>query len=99
ELYRRVGFGCPEERESEADKWIFQGMRKRGRTKRESLAFLRKFEGYAKSRGFENGRQLPPEKSESPAVENHYRAHPAAWDRRGRLKSLSTKGASPAARR
>jgi len=49
------------------------------RTRRESLAFLRKFQGYAQKNGFANGRKPPDPNSNLTLVENHFRAHPAAY--------------------
>lgn len=73
----------PDDLEFEADAWVASRMKRLDRTRRETLAFLRKLEGYAKAHGFENGRK-PPEPGPS-AAENHLRAHPAAWKRLKRL--------------
>jgi hypothetical protein len=78
--------GYMEEMDFEADRWTFEQMSKFGRSRREALAFLRKFEGYAKTNGFENTRgKLVAEPDLSP-IENHLRAHPLV---RHRLKRLS----------
>ena len=40
----------------EADEWTFNRIRGFGRTKRETLAFLYKLDGYASKHGFKDGR-------------------------------------------
>ena len=87
-----IGLGYPDEQEFEADAWAYQRMTTRlDRTRRETLAFLRKFQGYSRRNGFVNGRKPPDPKSKFTLVENHFRAHPAAWDRLDRLKALPVK--------
>ena len=61
-------------------------MRQLGRTERECLAFLRKLEGHAKTHGFENGRGKPETGRDSSLLDNHLRAHTAAWKRLKQLK-------------
>ncbi len=54
-----IPFAYLDAQEFEADAWVFGRMRTLGRTNRECLAFLNKLEGYARIRGFENGRAKP----------------------------------------
>lgn len=97
QFYLLIAFGYPEAQEFEADAWIFKRMSQEGRTRREQLAFLRKFRKYAEEHGFASGGKLPDlEKTDASAVENHFRAHPAAWKRLARLESLSGSATSPA---
>lgn len=79
--------GYTEEQDYEADRWVYNRMMQFGHTRRESLAFLRKLEGYARNHGFENERpRLKPGPGAS-LLENHLKAHPLA---RARLKRLTT---------
>ena len=49
--------GYPERMDFAADRWAYDRMiRPLDRTRHESLMFLRRFQGYAKEHGFENGR-------------------------------------------
>ena len=65
------------------------------RSRHDSLAFLRKLEGYARENGFSLGRTLPPAKVETQGetppslVDNHIRAHPAVRKRLNALRTLS----------
>lgn len=87
-----IGLGFPDEQEFEADAWAYRRMTTRlNRSLRQSLAFLRKFQGYSRTNGFVNGRKPPDPKSSFTMVENHFRAHPAAWDRLDRLKVPAVK--------
>jgi hypothetical protein len=70
-------------------------MRRSGRSDHESLAFLRKLEGYAKNNKFENGRVKPKPKGDSSPIENHYRAHTATWKRLDQLKEFIATAAGP----
>jgi hypothetical protein len=79
--------GYVEEQDFEADRWVYTRMMQLDHTRRESLAFLRKLEGYARSHGFENGRGQPKPGPEASLPENHLRAHPLV---RARLKRLTT---------
>lgn len=72
--------------EFEADAWVCREMKRRGYTKRETLGFLRKLDGYAGRHGFLNGRK-PPLPGFT-AAENHFRAHPASWERLNRATAL-----------
>lgn len=72
--------------EFEADAWVCRQMKRRGCTKRETLGFLRKLDGYAGRHGFLNGRKSPL--PGFTAAENHFRAHPATWERLNRVTAL-----------
>lgn len=76
----------PDEQEYEADAWICRQMKRHGCTKRETLGFLRKLDAYAAQHGFRNGRKPPLPRVSS--VENHFRAHPAAWERLNRVTAI-----------
>jgi hypothetical protein len=87
-----IPFGYyPDALEYEADRWAYQRMTQHGRSEHESLAFLRKFDKYADNNGFKNGRGKPQPGSDSTPLENHFRAHTAAWRRLDRLKELMGK--------
>ncbi len=79
----------PDDMDFKADQWSYQQMMRLGSTRHECMAFLRKFEGYAKIQKFENGHLKPKPGSESSLLDNHFRAHPAAWKRIDELKKLS----------
>ncbi len=78
----------PDDMDFKADQWSYEQMKRLGSTRHECLAFLRKLEGYAKIQKFENGRQPPKPGPESSLLDNHFRAHPAAWKRIEKLKKL-----------
>jgi hypothetical protein len=96
QFFTPVAMGYPDQQEFEADAWAYRQMVTRlDRTRRQCLAFLRKFQGYAETHDFVNGRKAP--KPGTSLVENHFAAHPAAWDRLERLKSvLTTRAGAPA---
>jgi hypothetical protein len=84
------------DQELKADEWVMNRMQRLERTRREILVFLQKFEGYAKSRGFENGRAKPQPGREISPPENHYRSQTAARKRLKHLKELMDQGAGSA---
>ena len=85
-----IGVGYPDAQEFAADAWTYQRMTGRiDRTRREALMFLIRLQGHAERTGYRNGREVPEPKSGLTLVENHYRSHPAAWDRLDRLKALA----------
>jgi hypothetical protein len=90
-----IPFAYLDEQEFEADRWAYVRMRQAGRTDHESLAFLRKLEGYARANGFVDGRVKPKPNGESSPLENHYRAHTATWDRLKHLKEFIATASSP----
>jgi hypothetical protein len=77
-------FGYTDRQDFEADRWVFERMLRLDRSRLELLAFLRKFENYAKANGFENQRGRPDPGN---PIDNHLRAHVIP---RGRLKQLAT---------
>jgi Zn-dependent protease with chaperone function len=90
QFYFLIAFGYPEAQEFEADAWVFRHMKHAGRSRRELLAFLRKFKKYSENHGFGNGGKPPEfEHTDASVVENHFRAHPAAWKRLSRLEALA----------
>jgi Peptidase family M48 len=89
-----IPFAFLDDQEYEADRWAYGQMRQFGRTQRESLAFLRKFEGYATARGFPLDRGKPEPGGNRALVENHFRAHTAAFRRLDHLKELIAKAAN-----
>lgn len=94
-----IGLGYPDAQEFAADTWAYQRMTTQlEHTRRETLMFLIKLQGFSERNGFRNGRAIPESKSGLTLVENHYRAHPAAWDRLDRLKARGVRpagGGSP----
>jgi hypothetical protein len=89
QLYRLIAAGYTADQDYEADAWALKLLLQLEQTRRECLAFLRKFKGYSEEHGFENGRKKPKFDVLAPVqdIENHYRAHPAAWERLERLES------------
>ncbi len=80
-------FGYLESQDYEADEWTFTRMRNFGRSRRESLAFLYKLDGYATKHGFRDGRgkvRMAPESSSF--LDIHFRRQTAAWRRLEHLK-------------
>ena len=57
-----------------ADRWAVEQMLKAGRSRYETLAFLRRLEDYAKVNGFENKRKTPIDPPPVPILDNHIRA-------------------------
>jgi hypothetical protein len=72
----------------DADEWVMHRMQGFGRSRRETLVFLQKLDGYAKSHGFGNGQGKPQPGRDISPLENHYRSHTAAWKRLKHLKGL-----------
>ena len=89
-----IPFAYPDALEFEADSRVYAQLRQLGRTDREALMFLRKLEGHAKAHGFENGRGRPQPGQDASPLENHFRAHTAAWKRLKHLKELTAKASS-----
>jgi hypothetical protein len=89
----------PKELEFAADYADYQRMKRLGRTDHDCLAFLRKLETYAKANGFADGqgkledlhREGISKQGAASAIspiENHLRAHTAAWERLSQLKQF-----------
>jgi len=104
QLYRQIAAGYTEDQEFEADDRALAELIQLGRTRRECLAFLRKYKDYAAERDFANGHNPPRSAAAAPAqdVANHFGAHPAPWERLERLEATVDRprpGPSPAAPR
>ena len=67
--------------EFDADEWVCNKMMQSLRSRRQTLAFLHKLEGYSKDNGFYTGRKPPPKAGNLSPADNHYRAQVAARDR------------------
>jgi hypothetical protein len=80
------------DQEFEADQWVCSRMQGFGRSRRETLVFLQKLDGYARSHDFGNGRGKPQPGRDISPLENHYRAQTAAWKRLKHLKGLIDPG-------
>ena len=91
-----IPMGYLEDLDYAADRWAFERLARLGLTRRESLAFLRKFAGYAEANRFANTRVGPSTGRLASAMENHYRAHPPARKRLKRLEALGPPEAKPA---
>ncbi|MFI5457249.1 MAG: M48 family metalloprotease [Isosphaerales bacterium] len=76
------------DQEFDADLWVLNRMQRFGRTRRETLVFLQKLDGYAKKHGFDNGRAKPQPGRDISPLENHYRSQTAARKRLKHLKEL-----------
>jgi hypothetical protein len=74
--------------EQAADDWATRQMLKAGRSRYETLAFLRRLEDYAKSHGFENKRKTPIDPPPVPILDNHIRAHPIPRARLEEVKAI-----------
>jgi predicted Zn-dependent protease len=88
QLYDLIATGYTPAQEYEADAWALRLLLKLDMTRRECLAFLRRFQGYSESHDFANGRKKPKSgvAERTQEIENHYRSHPATWDRLDRLE-------------
>jgi hypothetical protein len=76
--------GYPDKMEFDADSWVYHQMTGRlRRSQYKGLKFLRKFKGYAEDHKFPNGHAAPDPKANP--VDNHFRAHTAAWKRLNHL--------------
>jgi hypothetical protein len=80
------------DQEFEADEWVLSRMQGFGRSRRETLVFLQKLDGYAKNHGFGNGRGKPQPGRDISPLENHYRSQTAAWKRLKHLKGRMDAG-------
>ena len=78
----------PLDQEFQADEWVLSRMQRFQRTRRETLVFLQKFEGYARNHGFDAGRGQPQPGRDLSPLENHYRAQTAARKRLKHLKEV-----------
>jgi Peptidase family M48 len=80
-----IPWGYKPEQDVEADRWAALRMRQAGRSRHDTMAFLRKLEDYARKHGFENVRRKPGEDPGLSPLDNHLRAHPIP---RKRIKEL-----------
>lgn len=98
-LYHQIAEGYTVAQENAADDWVLERMLRLGHTKRECLAFIRKFEKLSDQQGFRNGRKEPRTPLGAPVqdVDNHYRSLPAAWERLTRLEGRLNQPRVPAA--
>jgi predicted Zn-dependent protease len=81
-------FGYMDNQEYAADQWAYRQLVGLDHTRYEALKFLRKLKGYAEVHGFNDGRARYEPKPGSSPVENHLRAHTAAWMRLDELESF-----------
>jgi hypothetical protein len=65
----------------EADEWVASRMRNLGRSRRETLAFLNKLDGYATRHGFRDGQAKVRLAPDSSLIDIRYRRQTAAWRR------------------
>jgi Peptidase family M48 len=80
-----IPWGYKPEQDTEADRWAAQRMMRGGRSRHDTMAFLRKLEDYARKHGFENLRRKPGDDPGLSPLDNHLRAHPIP---RRRIKDL-----------
>ncbi len=86
----------PDELEFAADAWVHRKMKEHGRSDFECLSFLRKLQTYAESHNLDGGRgkladlvRMAPEREGAISpVENHLRAHTAAFERLHELQKI-----------
>jgi hypothetical protein len=90
-----IPFGYLDNQDFEADRWVFERMQRLDHSRLELLAFLRRFERYARAHGFENERGKPDVSANSSPLDNHLRAHVIARSRLKQLSSLAPLAASP----
>ena len=96
-------YAYPNSLEFAADQWAYTRMKRLGRSDHDCFAYLRKLRSYAAANGFDDGRGKPEELTKAHSgrafsglelspLENHLRAHPAAWERLNNLRELSARG-------
>jgi hypothetical protein len=91
-LHYLLALGYSDEQEFEADAWAFDALERAGRSRRDALAFLRRYAAYAAEHDLMLGHR-PPKSAFGDArqdVENHYAAHPPAQERIARLEAASS---------
>jgi len=81
-------FGYMDKQEFAADQWAYRQLVSLDHTRYEGLKFLRKLKGYAEAHDFNDGRAKYEPRPDSSPVENHLRAHTAAWMRLDELESF-----------
>jgi hypothetical protein len=82
------------DQEFQADELVAQRMQRIGRTRRETLVFLQKLEGYARTHQFSEGRVQPQPGRDLSPRENHYRAQTAPRKRLKHLKEFIDQAAT-----
>ncbi len=90
-----IPWGYKHEQDFEADRWAARRMRQAGRSRHETMAFLRKLEDFARKNGFENVPRKPTDDPGSVPLDNHLRAHPIPRARLKGLKALLDPPAKP----
>jgi len=80
--------GYLDKQEFAADQWAYRQLIGLDHTRYEALKFLRKLKGYAEAHEFNDGRAKYEPRPGSSPVENHLRAHTAAWMRLDDLESF-----------
>ena len=80
--------GYLDKQEFAADQWAYRQLIGLDHTRYEALKFLRKLKGYAEAHEFNDGRAKYEPRPGSSPVENHLRAHTAAWMRLDELESF-----------
>jgi predicted Zn-dependent protease len=101
-----IPFAYPDEMDFEADRWALERMQELGHDRRECLAFLRKFESYAKAHHFTAGRAHPdlrvapgdrPEpRIEGSLIDYHLRSHASVLERLKKAGAFLDSGPPPA---
>jgi hypothetical protein len=83
----------PDELDFEADAWALRQLKRLHYSRRECLDFMRKLKGYAEANEFGIGRALPQDGRLASLFDNHFRAHPAAFNRLKKLETLMDQAA------
>jgi Zn-dependent protease with chaperone function len=85
----------PEQLDFDADSWALRQLRKLQCTTRECMTFLRKLKGYAEKDGWEleRSKALPRSGNREALFDNHFRAHPATYQRLAKLEALAGEAA------
>jgi hypothetical protein len=81
--------GYSRDDEFAADDWVVDRMIRSDNTKRECLAFLRKFVNYSREQDFPNGIDRPKSSLRNAVqdLDHAFKARPAAFERLSRLAS------------
>jgi Zn-dependent protease with chaperone function len=93
-----IPLGYTEEQEFQADRWAYERVMALDCGRYDSLKFIRRFEQYANQKGFPSGHASSVAGDVRRLIDNHYRSHPAARDRKRKLEALTSlepKGKAP----